>query len=111
MNKAPDPQRSEAGRKGGIASGEARRKRRARRWEDAYLDAVDSDPAGFAAKLLASSNAMVQVKALEIALGARKAALATREEELKQRAQELADRERPAESSIRWGELASPSRL
>ena len=43
-------------RRGGEASGEARRKRKLRSWQDEFLEAVEADPRAFVAGLLSSSN-------------------------------------------------------
>jgi hypothetical protein len=80
---------AEERRAGGRKSGEVRRSKRYRSWSDAYLDAVNADPATFVAGLLESPNAMVRVKALELAQAAQEAGLKARAIELDEREREL----------------------
>jgi hypothetical protein len=66
VTKAPDPKLSEAGRKGGIASGEARRKRRSRSFLDALRDRVSSNPDELVDQLVGTAaGAVVAARVLE----------------------------------------------
>jgi hypothetical protein len=93
-SKTPDPKLAEAGRKGGLASGEARRKRRDRGWHDAFVELVDAKPDEFAAGLFGAGNAMARVRALELAQTAKDARLRQRQKELDRQDRELRERAR-----------------
>ena len=105
MNPSDPNRMRELGRRGGLASAAARRKRRDRAWFDTYLESVDAAPAEFAAGLLASGNAMAKVKALELAQTAKRERLRAREAELDKREAEVSKRERTAESTAQWLEV------
>ena len=61
MTKTPDPKLSEAGRKGGIASGEARRKRKQRGFIGAAKALVTSDPERVVEQLASSPAGVVKL--------------------------------------------------
>jgi hypothetical protein len=66
VSKEPDPKRAESGRKGGIASGEARRKRKSRSFLDALRDRVRGNPDELVELLMGSSaGAVVAARVLE----------------------------------------------
>lgn len=90
-------------RRGGQKSGEARRKRKLRGWTEEYLEAVEADPRSFVAGLLASGNAMTQMRALELAMGAKKSRLLEREAALDARERKVKGRPRGRQSDSLHG--------
>lgn len=102
-----DPNRMrELGRAGGKASGEARRKKRDRTWDQAFLDLADAKPDEFAERLFSSGNGMVHVKALELAQSAAQARLRAHRVELDEREKRVAQAERDAEWWAAWAQAS-----
>jgi len=84
-------------RRGGEASGEARRKRKRRGWTEVFLDRIDADPEAFVSAFLATSNGAAQVAMLQLAQQAKRARLREREAELDERERAV----RAAERDVR----------
>jgi hypothetical protein len=93
-------------RRGGEASGEARRKRKLRSWQDEFLEAVEADPRAFVAGLLRSSNGAAKVRALELATAWKRAHLLEREHALRERERKVSERERSLADYQDWAEEA-----
>ena len=84
----------ELGRRGGIASGEARRRRKLRGVGEVALEMIDADPRAFVAGILESGNAYAKVRLLELALARRDAEALAREAQLEERDRRLREAER-----------------
>jgi chromosome segregation ATPase len=95
----------ELGRRGGLASAAARRKRRDRAWFDDWLDDLEA----VAREVRATGNGLARVRMTEIAveqkrerLAEREAALEERDRRLTQAERELVDMERSREEFEAW---------
>ena len=101
-----DPKRVEAGRKGGIASGLARRKKRERTWEDALTELLDRAPDEIARRLAASGNSIALIEAIKLAAQRKTARVRARERELDERESKVRVAERDLAAFDEWERAA-----